>query len=737
MGYLQAFRPSRRSFITSAAVIAVTLLFASECAAQAAPAAKQPDDAFSQELSKHPGLPAEFSRLLDRLQKNLHYPPARAESRLLPLLPESTVAYLAYPNYGDLLHQALMIFRQEREESPVLREWWQQSEMAAAGPQVENAIERLYQLSQYLGDELVVSGDLEGRAPKLLIVAEVRKQGLKMALEQVVSDFAGKSPPGVIVFDEEELEIAKDRNPGQEPVVLVRPDFLVAALDVATLRSFNTRLDQAKRGFLSAPFSQRIQQAYQGGVTIVGAADLQSLLSLIPINTEQERATFRRSGFADMKYLVWEHTTLAGQDVSEAELSFLGPRHGVASWLAAPARLGSLDFVSPKSLVAATVLLKSPPQILEDVQELARASHSDPFVSLAQMEQATHLSFKEDVLRPLGGEITFELDTFSPPEPVWKAIFQVNDGGHLQQTFSTLLATLPFATKQSDESGVTYHTVAIPNGEKVMEIGYAFADGYLVVASSREAAVEAVRLHSAGESLGKSKKLLAALPPGHPGGASAMFYQDSAAMAAAQFAKSAPGLAESLAKFGGEGSPSVLCAYGEETAIREAGASVVFDAGLILVAAAIAIPNLLRSRMAANEASAVGMVRTVNTAQVTYASTYDKRGFAPDLASLGPDPRGGELASAEHADLIDSVIGNASCTAGAWCTKSGYRFSLKTTCIEQLCTEYVLTATPVSDDTGTRNFCSTTDGIVRSQTGPPLSAPLKASECRAWEPLHQ
>ena len=60
----------------------------------------------------------------------------------------------------------------------------------------------------------------------------------------------------------------------------------------------------------------------------------------------------QRTGFGDVKYLVWEHKSVADQAVSQAELSFIGPRHGVASWLAVPALLGSLDFVSPKAMLA-------------------------------------------------------------------------------------------------------------------------------------------------------------------------------------------------------------------------------------------------------------------------------------------------------------------------------------------------------------------------------------------------
>src|ERR1700723_2286394 len=86
---------------------------------------------------------------------------------------------------------------------------------------------------------------------------------------------------------------------------------------------------------------------------------------------------------------------------------------------------------------------------------------------------------------------------------------------------------------------------------------------------------------------------------------------------------------------------------------------------IILIIAAIAIPNLLRSRMAANEASAVGSIRTMNTASITYNSTYGN-GFPPSLAAVGTT--GTAAASCTNAQLIDSVL-----TAG---TKSGYNFAL-------------------------------------------------------------
>ena len=122
---------------------------------------------------------------------------------------------------------------------------------------------------------------------------------------------------------------------------------------------------------------------------------------------------------------------------------------------------------------------------------------------------------------------------------------------------------------------------------------------------------------------------------------------------------------------------------------------------IILIIAAIAIPNLLRSRIAANEASAVGSIRTINTAEVTYASTYPDVGFA-DLASLG-----GAGGTSTGAGLIDSVLASG--------TKSGYSFTTSVTGGTPT-TQYTINGDPVSAQTGQRHFFSDQSGVIRYTT---------------------
>jgi type IV pilus assembly protein PilA len=126
---------------------------------------------------------------------------------------------------------------------------------------------------------------------------------------------------------------------------------------------------------------------------------------------------------------------------------------------------------------------------------------------------------------------------------------------------------------------------------------------------------------------------------------------------------------------------------------------------IILIIAAIAIPNLLRSKMAANEASAVGSVRTLNTACVSYSTTYG--GYPAALSNLGP----ATSATSATADLVDSVLATG--------TKSGYLFTYATlsTDANGNVLSYKITADPVTrGTTGQRGFFSDQSGVIRADS---------------------
>jgi len=117
---------------------------------------------------------------------------------------------------------------------------------------------------------------------------------------------------------------------------------------------------------------------------------------------------------------------------------------------------------------------------------------------------------------------------------------------------------------------------------------------------------------------------------------------------------------------------------------------------IIGIIAAIAIPNLLESRKAANEASGIGSTRTISTAQTTYLSTVGNNTiYAPTLAAL------------DTANLIDATLAGATAITSA---KSGYFFTLAQAGGTSL---YQLNSTPASTSTGTRHFFTDETGVIR------------------------
>ena len=142
---------------------------------------------------------------------------------------------------------------------------------------------------------------------------------------------------------------------------------------------------------------------------------------------------------------------------------------------------------------------------------------------------------------------------------------------------------------------------------------------------------------------------------------------------------------------------------------------------IILIIAAIAIPNLLRSKMAANEASAAGSVRSIVTAQVTYVSTYGI-GYAALLSNLG-GTGAGCTASSTAACLLDPVL-----TSG---TKSGYKLASSGTL-----STFVVSAAPVTaNTTGVRSFCSDETLVVRFDLGGSLAGSDTACGASPFTPL--
>ena len=145
---------------------------------------------------------------------------------------------------------------------------------------------------------------------------------------------------------------------------------------------------------------------------------------------------------------------------------------------------------------------------------------------------------------------------------------------------------------------------------------------------------------------------------------------------------------------------------------------------IILIIAAIAIPNLLRSRIAANQSSAVGSLRTLNTAEVTYSTTYNT-GYSSTLGDLGPGSPGANVPNATAAGLVDEVLSGINGSGGTTgpgamqSAKSGYSFIYAPAGTDATgkYNSYTINANPVSPGTtGTNYYFTDQSGVIRQNS---------------------
>jgi prepilin-type N-terminal cleavage/methylation domain-containing protein len=150
---------------------------------------------------------------------------------------------------------------------------------------------------------------------------------------------------------------------------------------------------------------------------------------------------------------------------------------------------------------------------------------------------------------------------------------------------------------------------------------------------------------------------------------------------------------------------------------------------IILIIAAIAIPNLMRSRMSANESAGAQTLRTIITNEIAYSTSYPTVGYPATISDLG-----GAIPctpNSTSACLIDSVLG---CAAQP-CTRDAYRYGTTGIAIAagQPNTDFVVHATPIGPTSGLKDYCSVSDGVPRfmAVTAPPTGLIALPATCLA------
>ena len=532
---------------------------------------------WSQDRDKYLPLLAQFTTIQHRLEQ-IPFPQARYSSDLLGRVPADTLLYISIPNLGDFLTQANQIFQDQLKQSPALQQWWDQGH-AGNTEDLDALIEKLHQVSQYLGDEVVIVGTNQNRTRGFAILADLQQSGLDEFLRK---QFA--SPTGLIVLDEKSLASTPTAPATKSGgYALIRQREAVFSNSIATLQQINAQLNQGASGFAAGPFGQQIAAAYNRGAGVILAADLHQMVAGTLRAGGKNTEAIENSGMNEVQYLIAEHRETNGLPENHLDLQFSGTRQHAASWLAAPAPIGSLDFVTPNAAIAVALLSKDPTIIADDL--MAMAEKDQETQKWTEAEAKLGISLRDDLAANLGGDFLLSLDGPVLPTPSWKAVIEVHNPQALENTLERLAQSLrdqvqgtqthPLAIESSQVGAQRFYSVQdLTSGATVAQ--YVFSDGYMIVAPSRALLMEALHTHASGDSLARSTAFKGLLPKDENENYSAIGYQNLGPVLTPLLSQVSAESAQAIRQLAADSRPTAICAWGKDTRIEAASNSHLF-----------------------------------------------------------------------------------------------------------------------------------------------------------------
>ena len=480
--------------------------------------------AWSRNLEEHIAVLHQLTSLQEELEEELT-PGLTFSTSLLSLAPEDAVLYASLPNLSGGMVEAYELFERRVQESSELQSWWGQTGIEDRAL-LEDLLRRIQTLGNLLGPELVVWFEMgESSQPEdLILISEAAEAtALLGALEQEVN--AANAEAGVevlrLVSDPSQLSTES----AAQLHLMVWQGLFATSPSAASLQ----RLAAAPSR--PTPFLERIAQAYEQGVGFLVAVDLERIMTG-QVNPDEAQA-LGEAGLMDTRFFLVEQKP-SGDDIeTRAVLTFARERRGIASWLATPAPMGALDFVSADAHLAGAFVIKDPVLMVEDILGFMQGIAPETLQELAafQMERGVDI---QHFVAPIGGEIVFALDGPVLPSPSWKMVLEVYDPAAFQETLDWVIEELNMELLGAGKAGlelliesssghVFYSLIA---GDSARKVHYVFVDGYLMVGPSRALLLNAIGQRETGYTLAHTERFQELLPADGMASVSGLLFQD-------------------------------------------------------------------------------------------------------------------------------------------------------------------------------------------------------------------
>ncbi len=496
------------------------------------------DFAWSRDAETHRQLLLELNSLRKAVAAVVDQAPPRTSTFLLDLAPPDTFAYAAMPNISDGLADARAAFEERLAASPVLNEWWQtQVVETGAESEIDEMLKRLQPIGEAIGNEAVVAVPrtvMEEQGMPLFMAelddAAAMRAQLEALVEQAKAESGGDA--GIVIIDDPRTA------PSTEGQVLlwVEGSLFAATSDLDSLRALAARVDNASVDtFVGTRLHTRLAEAYADGISWLLGGDVAAAISeAIAKMPADEADMMRRLGLLDITTLVVERHRDGDWYATDAELLFSAQRSGIMSWLASPAPMGSLEFVSPDAYIVAAAVSRDPAEMFDELLAIVAERDQQAWAELQDLQQQIGIDLREDLAATLGGEATFALDGPMLPVPSWKVIVEVYDPATLFHTLGSAVARLnlaiaaegeaPVLLDEQSSAGRTYYTIRREGLDWPLVM--TTIDGYLVVGPSQGVVDQAIAQRAAGVNLPGSDAFRALLPANGYTDCSALVYRD-------------------------------------------------------------------------------------------------------------------------------------------------------------------------------------------------------------------